>query len=142
MMRFLTFVCCFQGLSTSCAFLMQHNPMQISYAVTTASSFRMAQVDLIPEPEGGQELIPLNTMDGTRVKLMEKVDSLTSDDGTVYKFWMQTVAKGELIQQFKVDILKESKKKVRKPSFIYSLNNNTTFLSIIYLICQIFLFHT
>jgi hypothetical protein len=74
----------------------------------------MAQVDLIPEPEGGQELIPTNTMDGTRMKLMGEADGLTSNDGTVYKFWMRTVAQGELIQKFKIDILKESKKKVRK----------------------------
>jgi hypothetical protein len=73
----------------------------------------MAQVDLIPEPEGGQELIPNNSMDGTRVKLMGEADGLSSDDGTVYKFWMQTIAQGELIKKFKIDILKESKKKVR-----------------------------
>lgn len=74
----------------------------------------MVQVDLVPEPEGGQELIPTNTMDGTRMKLMGEADGLTSNDGTVYKFWMRTIAQGELIKQFKIDILKESKKKVRK----------------------------
>jgi alkyl hydroperoxide reductase subunit AhpC len=73
----------------------------------------MAQVDLIPEPEGGQELIPNNSMDGTRVKLMGEAHGLSSDDGTVYKFWMRTIAQGELIKKFKIDILKESKKKVR-----------------------------
>ena len=115
-MRFLSLLCWMYGLSSSSAFLIQQSPMHMTTATTTTSTSRMAQVELIPEPEGGQELIPLNTMDGTRFKLVDKVDSLTSDDGTVYKFWMQTVAKGELIQQFKMDILKESKKKVRKAS--------------------------
>ena len=74
----------------------------------------MAQVELIPEPEGGQELIPSSTIEGTRVKLMGEADRLSSDDGTVYKFWMRTIAQGELIKKFKIDILKESKKKVRE----------------------------
>lgn len=77
----------------------------------------MAQVDLIPEPEGGQELIPNNSMDGTRVKVMGKADGLSSDDGTVYRFWMRTIAQGELIKKFKIDILKESKKKANFPGF-------------------------
>jgi len=81
---------------------------------TSHGALSMVQVDLVPEPEGGQELIPTNTMDGTRMKLMGEADGLTSNDGTVYKFWMRTIAQGELIKQFKIDILKESKKKVRK----------------------------
>jgi hypothetical protein len=100
-------------LATSSAFVM--SPLINSFH----GALSMAQVDLIPEPEGGQELIPTNTMDGTRMKLMGEADGLTSNDGTVYKFWMRTVAQGELIQKFKIDILKESKKKVRKMISIF-----------------------
>ena len=95
-------------LATSSAFLM--TPL----IPTVHGALFMAQVDLIPEPEGGQELIPTNTMDGTRMKLIGEADGITSNDGTVYKFWLRTVAQGELIKQFKIDILKESKKKVKK----------------------------
>jgi len=80
----------------------------------TRAGLAMAQVPLVPEPEGGEEMMALSTMEGTRIKKMDEVTGVSSEDGApVYNFWLNTIANGELIKEYKVTMLKESKKKVR-----------------------------
>lgn len=52
----------------------------------------MAQVDLVPEPEGGEELVPQSSMEATRMKKMDLADGVTSEDGTVYNFWLSSLS--------------------------------------------------
>eukprot|EP00546_Thalassionema_frauenfeldii_P004622 CAMPEP_0178919674 /NCGR_PEP_ID=MMETSP0786-20121207/14575_1 /TAXON_ID=186022 /ORGANISM="Thalassionema frauenfeldii, Strain CCMP 1798" /LENGTH=178 /DNA_ID=CAMNT_0020593645 /DNA_START=240 /DNA_END=776 /DNA_ORIENTATION=- len=77
----------------------------------------MAQVELVAEPEGGEELTASSTMEGTRMKKMEEAKGLKSDDGSVYKFWLKSVANADLIKEYKVTILKDAKKKANFPGF-------------------------
>lgn len=72
----------------------------------------MAQPDLIAEPDGGDELVAQSTMDETRMKKMDLADGIKSDDGTVYNFWLSSLAEGELIKEYKITMLKEAKSKV------------------------------
>lgn len=75
----------------------------------------MAEVPLIPEPEGGDELSALSSIESTRVKSMGEAGMTSEEDSLpVYKFWMQSVAQGELIKEYKVTMLKEAKKNVRE----------------------------
>lgn len=70
-------------------------------------------VELTPEPEGGEELQAIKTMPKTRMKNMgEADDGTTSDEGTVYTFWLSTIAEGELIKQIRTQVLKDASKKV------------------------------
>jgi hypothetical protein len=78
------------------------------------SDLKMAQVELMPEPQGGEELTAISTMEGTRMKNMGEVEGMKSEDGTVYKFWLQTIANGELVKEYKTTILKDAKKKVSR----------------------------
>jgi len=110
-MKFSTLIALAPLVVTSSAFVV--NPSSITTTARPSAGLAMAQVDLVAEPLGGQELIPNSSMDGTRMKKMGDTDGLTSEDGTVYKFWLTSVAQGELIKRFKMDIMKESKKKVR-----------------------------
>eukprot|EP00547_Thalassionema_nitzschioides_P000020 CAMPEP_0194209144 /NCGR_PEP_ID=MMETSP0156-20130528/7370_1 /TAXON_ID=33649 /ORGANISM="Thalassionema nitzschioides, Strain L26-B" /LENGTH=177 /DNA_ID=CAMNT_0038936253 /DNA_START=233 /DNA_END=766 /DNA_ORIENTATION=- len=77
----------------------------------------MAQVELVAEPEGGEELTASSSMEGTRVKKLEEADGLKSNDGPVYKFWLKSLASGDLIKEYKITLLKDAKKKANFPGF-------------------------
>jgi hypothetical protein len=78
----------------------------------------MAEVPLEPEPEGGEELTALSSMEATRMKNMGEATGMTSDEGLpVYNFWLQSVAQGALVKEYKLNMLKEAKKNVRTPRF-------------------------
>ena len=75
-------------------------------------------VELEPEPEGGDELSPTkSSLPDCRMKKMEALPDVKSDDGDVYKFWMTAVADGTLIKETRVKLLKEASKKANFPGF-------------------------
>ena len=76
-----------------------------------------AKYELVAEPEGGEELTALSSIDGARMKNMGANDELKSDDGPVYQFWMKAVAEGKMTDEFRIQILKESKAKANFPGF-------------------------
>jgi Bacterial trigger factor protein (TF) len=74
-------------------------------------------VELTPEPEGGEELTAVKTMPGSRMKNMGEANGVTSDQGTVYSFWMQATANGALIKDLNTQVLKDAKRKANFPGF-------------------------
>jgi Bacterial trigger factor protein (TF) len=74
--------------------------------------------DLKPEPEGGEVLTPIKTLEGSRMKKMKSVDNIKSDNGNqVYEFWLTAKAEGALIKSIHSEVLKESAKKANFPGF-------------------------
>ena len=71
---------------------------------------------LIAEPDGGVELIPIDTIDA-RMKNMGAVDGLSGKDGPAYDFWMSAQVKGKLISDFRSQIVKDASKKANFPGF-------------------------
>mmetsp|Transcript_87126 Transcript_87126/g.251281 ORF Transcript_87126/g.251281 Transcript_87126/m.251281 type:complete len:216 (-) Transcript_87126:24-671(-) len=76
-----------------------------------------AAVELKPEPEGGDELTAVKSMDGSRMKNMGPAEKIKNDDGTVYKFWLKATAKGALIKELHNQVLKDAAKKANFPGF-------------------------
>ena len=76
-----------------------------------------AAVELKPEPEGGEELTAVKTMAGSKMKNMGAAEKAKSDDGTVYKFWLQATAHGPLIKELNTQVLKDAAKKANFPGF-------------------------
>lgn len=74
-------------------------------------------VELVPEPEGGDELTAAKTMTGSRMKNMGETEGVKDDNGTVYKFWLTATAEGPLIKQLNTQILKDASKKANFPGF-------------------------
>ena len=74
-------------------------------------------MDLVPEPEGGEEISPSEEMPGSRMKNMGEATGITSEDGTAYKFWLQATAPGELMEELYKRTMIESKKKANFPGF-------------------------
>jgi hypothetical protein len=77
-------------------------------------------VELVPEPEGGEEIIALSTMG--RNSKMKKMGAATSvklkdGDGPAYQFWMTTEAEAALIQSIYNRVLKDAGKKANFPGF-------------------------
>lgn len=64
-------------------------------------------VELTPEPEGGEELQAIGTVAESRMKNMGEADGVKSEEGTVYQFWLSTIAEGEMIKQIRTQVLKE-----------------------------------
>ncbi|CAJ1944337.1 unnamed protein product [Cylindrotheca closterium] len=85
--------------------------------VTVRPSALAASIELIPEPEGGEEVTAVKTMPGSRMKNMGEADSVQDEDGTVYKFWLTATAEGALIKQMNTQILKDAAKKADFPGF-------------------------
>ena len=76
-----------------------------------------AAVELKPEPEGGDEVSAVKSMDGSRLKNMGAAEGIQNDDGTVYKFWLTATAKGALIKELHNQVLKDASKKANFPGF-------------------------
>ena len=64
-----------------------------------------AVVELKPEPEGGEEITAVKSMDGSRLKNMGPAEGVKNDDGTAYKFWLKATAKGALIKELNSQVL-------------------------------------
>ena len=105
-------------------------------ALPTRASFTLNAVELAPEPEGGEEVTALKSLEGTRVKNMGEVEGITNDDGTVYNFWINGLAQGALIKELNTQVLKDAKKKADFPGFrkvwavcrIFSFNGTHKYL--------------
>mmetsp|Transcript_6902 Transcript_6902/g.7776 ORF Transcript_6902/g.7776 Transcript_6902/m.7776 type:complete len:458 (-) Transcript_6902:12-1385(-) len=84
-----------------------------------------AKYQLIPEPEGGEELTSIKTMADSRMKKMGKATGLTGvrtggeddEDGTIYQFWLTAKVEGALVKETHTIVLKDSAKKADFPGF-------------------------
>jgi len=74
-------------------------------------------VELIPEPEGGEDVTAQQTLEGSRVKNMGEVEGAKSDDGTVYNFWITATAEAALIKKLNTQVLKDAAKQADFPGF-------------------------
>lgn len=74
-------------------------------------------VELKPEPEGGEELTPVKTIEGSRMKNMGEASGIQSDEGTVFSIWFQATANGALVKDLNTQVLKDAKKKANFPGF-------------------------
>lgn len=93
-------------------------PLGFSSCSTRVHELAMA-VELVPEPQGGEELQATSSgMLDSRVKNMGQAEGAKSDGGaTVYRFWLSSVAEGELVKQIRTQILKDASKKANFPGF-------------------------
>merc|ERR1719424_912954 len=64
--------------------------------------------ELVPDPEGGEELTAIKTMVGSRMKNMGEATGLTgvrdansdeNEDETIYEFWLTANVDGKLIKE-------------------------------------------
>ena len=80
---------------------------------------RQMGVELEPEPEGGEELTPLSTMEGSRVKNMgECAEGSKGEDGeTVFDFWLTAIADGGLVKKLRAQVSKDAAKNANFPGF-------------------------
>ena len=74
-------------------------------------------VELVAEPEGGEELTPLASMPGCRVKKMDELKDVKCDVGAAYEFWMAAEADGALIKETLSQVRKEASKKANFRGF-------------------------
>mmetsp|Transcript_24707 Transcript_24707/g.68206 ORF Transcript_24707/g.68206 Transcript_24707/m.68206 type:complete len:225 (-) Transcript_24707:102-776(-) len=90
---------------------------------TASPSVLRAAPELVPEPEGGEEISPVKTLTGSRMKNMGEAEGLTGvrsaedAEGTINKYWLQATVEGKLIQELHRTVLKESAKKANFPGF-------------------------
>ena len=73
--------------------------------------------ELKAEPEGGDEIDAIDTMDGSRMKNMGITTDAKSDDGDVYTFWLTAEASGALVKKFRVQVEKDASKNANFPGF-------------------------
>jgi len=82
------------------------------------TTLSMAQVPLEPEPEGGEELTIIDTMEGCRMKNMGEDSETKSEDGSpVYDFWFTAVVDASLIKSVRNTIEKDASKQANFPGF-------------------------
>lgn len=74
-------------------------------------------VELTAEPEGGEELEAVKTLEGSRAKNMGEVEGMKNDDGVVYNFWITATAEGALIKELNTQVLKDASRKANFPGF-------------------------
>mmetsp|Transcript_18605 Transcript_18605/g.20733 ORF Transcript_18605/g.20733 Transcript_18605/m.20733 type:complete len:226 (-) Transcript_18605:136-813(-) len=82
----------------------------------------MAQPELKPEPAEGVEIQPSASLtgspiEGARMKNLGEAEGIKSEDGTVYKFWMKSVANEKLVKKYREELLKDAKTKADFPGF-------------------------
>jgi len=81
------------------------------------SAFVLNAVELVPEPEGGEEIQAVSTMPGSRMKNMGEAPEVKAEGGTVYNFWLTAQAGGPLIKTINTRVLKDASKKAEFPGF-------------------------
>lgn len=84
---------------------------------SSRTAISLNAVEVMPEPEGGKELTPIKTIGGSKLKNMGVAENVNSDDGVVYKFWLQTTAEGTLVKELNTQVLKDASKKANFPGF-------------------------
>jgi len=93
--------------------------------VVVASSALRAAGELVAEPEGGEEISPVKTMAGSRMKNMGEAEGLSGvrseedaeTQGTINKYWLTAKVEGSLVREIHQTVLKESAKKANFPGF-------------------------
>lgn len=75
-------------------------------------------VELVAEPEGGEELTAITPLEGSRIKQMDEDSELKGENGeTVYEFWLTAVANGELVKKLRTQVSKDAAKNANFPGF-------------------------
>jgi hypothetical protein len=78
---------------------------------------RSRMVALVAEPDGGEELTAIKSIEGARMKNMGVADDANGKDGPAYNFWMTAKVSGKSISEFRAQISKEASKKANFPGF-------------------------
>lgn len=73
--------------------------------------------DVKPEPDGGEELTAIKTLEGSRMKKMSESTVMSENGSQVYEFWLSAKVEGELVKSLHSEVLKESAKKANFPGF-------------------------
>jgi hypothetical protein len=81
------------------------------------SSTVLHAVQLKPEPEGGEEMVGISSMAGSRMKKMKEMLGITEGDERVYNFWLTATADAALIKAISTKVLKDASKKAEFPGF-------------------------
>jgi FKBP-type peptidyl-prolyl cis-trans isomerase (trigger factor) len=94
----------------------------LAFAPNGKSAFRLSPLnlhyELKAEPEGGEELTPIASMAGSRMKNMGVDAGTKSEDGSdVYTFWLTADADGKLIKEYRTTVEKDAAKKANFPGF-------------------------
>lgn len=74
-------------------------------------------VELVAEPEGGEEVQSIDTMPDSRMKNMGLNTELKSDDGEVYTFWLTASADAKMIGEFRKQVEKDASRNANFPGF-------------------------
>ena len=116
----------FSALFGSIALLVLGNAAAFAPVATkhTSSALRAAG-ELVAEPEGGEEIQPVKTMAGSRMKNMGEAEGLSGvrseedaeTQGTINKYWLTAKVEGSLVREIHQTVLKESAKKANFPGF-------------------------
>ena len=103
------------ALSTCSAFSPTH---QAFSARTTFSSSQLMAYELKPEPEGGEEIESIDTMNGSRMKNMGLAEGIKDEDGEdAFTYWLSAEADGKMIKEFRVQVEKDASKNANFPGF-------------------------
>ena len=89
----------------------------VSKPTLARSPLALRATELTPEPEGGEELTAIKTLEGSRAKNMGEVEGVKNEDGTVYNFWITASAEGALIKELNTRVLKDASKNADFPGF-------------------------
>lgn len=93
------------------AFVLQKAPILRTFGVC------LNAVALEPEPEDGEEITPLKSMAGCRMKKLQELKNIKSENGPAYQFWMTATVDGSMIKEYNTELLKNAKKKANFPGF-------------------------
>jgi hypothetical protein len=88
-----------------------------SFSARNNAMVQLNMVELIPEPDGGEEVTALKPIEGSRMKNMGVAVGVKSDDGTAHKFWLTAKAQGTLIKELHRQVLKDASKEAMFPGF-------------------------
>lgn len=74
--------------------------------------------ELKPEPEGGEEIESIDTMNGSRMKNMGLAEGIKDEDGEdAFTYWLSAEADGKMIKEFRVQVEKDASKNANFPGF-------------------------
>jgi hypothetical protein len=107
----------FSLFAISLTLLSQCSTAFVSQPVAVRNSVILNAAELAPEPEGGEEVTAVKTMEGSRMKDMGAVKGGKNDDGATHKFWLMATAEGVLVKKLNTEVLKDAAKKANFPGF-------------------------